>query len=346
MIMPGTGNVKNIKELAERLNLSITTVSRVLNGKSTSYRISAVTSQRVIDAARELNYSPNRIARGLKLEKTDTIGLIIPDVANAFFASIAKIIEIESRKNGYSIILCDSLDNEETELELLQLMNGRKVDGIIIAPVGHKSIHIEQVQKSGTPVVVVDRFFPKTTIPYISTDNYSGAFKAVDHIISMGHTRIACIQGGRDTSSNIDRVRGYMDALKKYNIDPDPSLMPGDSFGEENGYIQTRILMSKNNRPTAIFALSNLISLGVLRALNEIQLTIPQDVSLLSFDEQPYSAFLASPMTTIEQRREEIARMALNVLLGMIRKGTTEDETKILLEPRLIIRKSIKNMHI
>jgi LacI family transcriptional regulator len=343
-LMENKKSVKNIRELAAILNLSVTTVSRVLNGKADVYRISPVTSKRVMDVAREMNYFPNKIARGLKLERTDTLGLIIPDVANPFFASIAKTIELEARKNGYSLILCDSLDDIDTETELLQLLAGRKVDGIIIAPVGLGKSHIVNIQQAGIPLVVVDRYFPGSNIPYITSDNYKGAFKAVEHIILNGHKRIACIQGIRGISANTERVKGYEDAHLKYNIPFDHGLIVGDDFGEENGYIQTRILLNRKNRPTAIFALSNLISLGIIRALSETGLSIPDDISLVSFDEQPYSAFLASPMTTIEQRREEIGRMSVSVLLEIINNNGAQHDVNIMLEPRLIIRNSVKKL--
>src|SRR6056297_2844379 len=167
--------VNNIKELAGKLGLSPTTVSRVLNGKSKKFRISKNTSQKVMDAARKYNYSPNRIARGLKLEKTETIGLIIPDIANPYFGSIAKTIEMQARNNGYSIILCDSLDDEITEAELLQLLAGRKVDGIIIAPTGKSSRQVTEIQQQGIPVMGIDRYLAGTNLPFVTTDNHLGA---------------------------------------------------------------------------------------------------------------------------------------------------------------------------
>src|SRR6056297_2890645 len=163
-IDPMTERANNIKELAGKLKLSTTTVSRVLNEKSSLYRISSSTRQKVLNGARKYHYSPNRLARGLKLEKTETLGLIIPDIANPYFGSIAKSIEVEARNSGYSIILCDSLDDEVTEAELLQLLAGRKVDGIIIAPTGKSSRHVVEIQKLGIPVMVIDRYLPGTNL--------------------------------------------------------------------------------------------------------------------------------------------------------------------------------------
>ncbi|WP_372948199.1 LacI family DNA-binding transcriptional regulator [Mariniphaga sp.] len=338
--------VNNIKELAEKLGLSPTTVSRVLNGKSKNFRISQETSRKVLDAARKYHYSPNRIARGLKLEKTETIGLIIPDIANPYFGSIAKTIEMEAHKKGYSIILCDSLDDEVTEAELLQLLAGRKVDGIIIAPTGKSSRHVTEVQNQGIPVMVIDRYLVGTELPFITTDNYIGALLATEHVIEMGHRNIACIQGINGISANTDRVKGYHDALQKHGIRVNELLILGTDFGEENGYIQTRKLLELPSRPTAIFALSNLISLGILRALKEAGLTVPDDISIVSFDEQPYSAFLACPMTTVEQPREEIGRLAFDFLLIMIDEGASKKVDNLMLQPRLIFRESVKKISI
>jgi LacI family transcriptional regulator len=336
--------VNNIKELAQQLQLSPTTVSRVLNGKSDTYRISKSTTKKVVEAARKYHYYPNRIARGLKLEKTETIGLIIPDIANPYFGSIAKTIGVEAHQRGYSIILCDSLDNVDTETELLYLLAGRKVDGIIIAPTGKSNEHVVELQQQGIPVVVIDRYLQETSLPYVTTDNYVGALVAVKHLVEMNHKLIACIQGIQGISANTDRVKGYRDALLMYGIRVNEKLIVGDDFGEMNGYLQTKKLLSMAIRPTAVFALSNLISLGVLRALKEEGLKVPDDMSVVSFDEQPYSAFLACPMTTVEQPREEIGRLALDILLKSIAEGNSESAAGIKLLPRLIKRESVKKL--
>ncbi|HKL31977.1 MAG TPA: LacI family DNA-binding transcriptional regulator [Tangfeifania sp.] len=338
--------VNNIKELAEKLELSPTTVSRVLNGKSKKFRISQKTSRKVLDGARKYHYSPNRIARGLKLEKTETIGLIIPDIANPYFGSIAKTIEVEARNSGYSIILCDSLDDEVTEAELLQLLAGRKVDGIIIAPTGKNSNHVTEIQQQGIPVMVIDRYLPGTNLPFVTTDNYLGGLLATQYFIDMGHRNIACIQGINGISANTDRVNGYRAALQKHGIPANESLILGTDFGEKNGYIQTKKLLTLPECPTAIFALSNLISLGTLRALKEAGLSVPDDISIVSFDEQPYSAFLTCPMTTVEQPREEIGKLAFLNLLEMINKESRKKTENLVLKPRLIIRESVKNKKI
>lgn len=339
------GNVSNIKELAGRLGLSVTTVSRVLNGKAAAHRISEATSRRVVSAAAEFGYSVNRIARGLKLERTETIGLIVPDISNPFFASVAKTIEMELRKQGYSLILCDSQDDPGSEKELLELLAGRKVDGIILAPVGLSCDHVCHFRNRKIPVVAIDRYFPGSPVPYITCDNYLGAYMATEHLIKSGHRRIACIHGPEGVSSSQDRIAGYTAALRKFRIRIRHQLVGGHDFGEENGYLETLRLLKLKKRPTAIFALGNLISLGVLRALQDSGLNIPEDISLVTFDEQPYSAYLRSPMTTIEQPRELIARKAVSILLEAVTAGDIIDSTiGIQLSPRLIVRDSVRNI--
>ena len=279
--------VTGIRDLAEIIGVSVTTVSRVLNGMAEKYRIGEATKNRVIEAAKEYNYIPNKLARGLKLTKTETIGLIIPDISNPFFADIAQSIEREARAKGYSLILCNSSDNPAVEKNLINLLLSHRVEGIIIAPVGTEYESILQTYNSGMPLVVIDRCPPEAGLPYITSDNYQGGFDAAKYLISMGHKKIACIQGILESQPTIDRLKGYVDAHKSFNLPLDESLVVGDDYSIENGYRQTRILFSMDNPPTAIFALSNLISLGVIKATGEIGIKIPDDLSLISFDEQP-----------------------------------------------------------
>lgn len=338
-----TSNI-TLKNIADRLNVSVSTVSRVLNGKSDRYRISKETQELILNAAKELDYSPNQLARGLRLKRTNTIGYIIPDISNPFFAGIAKSVEKSARKLGYSIILCDSEENTEIEENLLQLMLDRKVDGLIISPVGLEVSHLINIQQRKFPIVLLDRYFPELNIPFVTSDNYQGSLEALSMLIENGHTRIACIQGLKNTSPNNDRVKGYIDAHKKYGISIDKNLIVGDSFGEENGYIETKLLLKQNNIPTAIFAVSNLISLGAIRAIAEEGLKIPDDISMISFDDQPYSGFLSTPMTTVSQQSTQIGQIAIKLLIDQIESNRQLDPKGIFLPTKLIVRDSVKRI--
>lgn len=333
-----------LQSISDKLGISISTVSRVLNGKSNKYRISKKTQELVLNAAKDMGYSPNQVARGLRLNKTFTLGYIIPDISNPFFSSIAQSVERSARKLGYSVLISDTGENTEIESQTIKIFMERKVDGLIISPVGQNLEHITTLKKSNVPMVLIDRYFPDLNIPFVTSDNFNGALNAVSHLIENGHKRIACIQGLSNTMPNIERVRGYREAFKKYGLEIDETMIVGDSFGEENGYIETKILLKKSLIPTAIFAVSNLISLGALRALNEESLNVPNDVSIISFDDQPYSNFLAAPMTCVTQQSSEIGFIATKILIDQIESKRVFESNGIFLPTKLIIRKSVNNI--
>jgi len=333
-----------LKIIAERAHVSVTTVSRVLSGDAEKCRISKKTEDVVRRIAKELHYEPNQLARALRLKQTYTIGIIIPDISNPFFSSIARCVEIESRKAGYSVMICDSQENTEIEKESIKILGMRKIDGMIICPVGKEWKHIYEFTKLNIPIVTVDRYFPELNVPYVVSENYDGSMQAVNYFIENGHRRIAFIQGLTDSSVNNDRLRGYKDALQMHNLPLNESLIVGDNFGEQSGYIGTKILLNGPERPTAIFAVSNLISLGAMRAISEEQLTIPDDISIIAFDDQPYFNYLCTPMTTVGQRKEEIGQISIKLLLNEINSDDISDNKRITVSTELIVRKSVKRL--
>jgi LacI family transcriptional regulator len=338
--------VKNINDLAKILNVSATTISRVLNGKAEKFRISKKTQIIVMDAAAKHNYLANKIARGLKMDRTDTIGLILPDISYPFFAVISQGVESEARKFGFSLILCDSDDDESKEKELINLLLSYRVDGIIIGPVGKDYEFISHIYNSGIPIVLVDRCPTVTEIPNVSSDNYQGAYDAVNYMISRGHKRIACIEGSPDLPTNYDRVRGYKDALKNNNLQVDKNLIVGNYHSIENGYKNMHILMNIDPPPSAIISLSNRITLGILKAAKEKRITVGREFSLISFDEQLYSQFLEPPMTTISQKNREMGQLAVDLLLRNInnRNESGSKGLSMKLKTDLIIRESVRRM--
>lgn len=333
-----------IKSIADQAKVSISTVSRVLSGKAESYRISKKTEDAILKIAQDLKYEPNHLARALRLRQTNTIGMIIPDIANPFFSSIVNCVEIESRKAGYSVITCGSQENSDVEKESVKILVMRKVDGMIICPVGEESSHIYELTKKNIPFIIVDRYFPNLDLPYVVSDNYNGSIKAVNHFVENGHTKIAFIQGLPTSSVNKERLRGYKEALREHKIPINESFIVGDNFGEQNGYIGAKILLNRSEPPTSIFAASNLISLGAMRAVSEENLKIPDDISLIAFDDQPYSDFLSTPMTTIEQKKEELGRISIRLLLDEITKGKKSEKKGIIVPTELRIRKSVKRL--
>jgi len=333
-----------LKCIADKLHVSVSTVSRVLSGQAKRYRISKKTKAAVLEEAKRLDFAPNQLARGLRLKRTHTLGLVIPDISNPFFASLARYVELEARKSGYAVFLCDSEERTDIEVASMRLMQSRKVDGIITSPVGQSSEHLSALHEAGLPIVIVDRYFPRMNLPFVTSDNFNGALQGVSHLIENGHKNIACIQGMPTSAPNIDRVNGYKAALSEHHIKLQDNLIIGDDFGKRNGYISTKLLLKRTLRPTALFSVGNLITLGALQAVAEEGLKVPDDVSLVSFDEQPYSAFLSTPMTTIAQQVETMGQIAVSLLLGQIEATGTPECPGIQLPTQLIKRQSVKSI--
>jgi LacI family transcriptional regulator len=333
-----------LQHIAERSGVSVTTISRVLSGQAGRYRISRKTEAAVRKVAREFNFVPNQLARGLRLRKTLTIGLVIPDIANPFFAGIAQQVTLGTRKHGYSVILCDSQDSTELEEQSLRLLQSRNVEGTVLCPVGLSSEHLHKFVNGKLPIVLVDRFFPDVPVPYVSSDNVAGAKEATELLLANGHRRIACLQGLRGTSPNELRVRGYKEALAASQVPVDESLIVGDSFSEQSGYIETKLLLKNSADVTSILALSNVNALGVIRALAEEKRRIPDDISLISFDDTPFSAYLATPVTTVAQPYAEMGEVAVKLLFDQITTLRPPGQGGILLPMTLVMRKSVRRL--
>lgn len=330
--------------IADKSGVSVTTISRVLSGQATRYRISKETEAAVRKLAAEHDFVPNQLARSLRLRKTLTIGLVIPDFSNPFFASIAQQVAIGTHKHGYSVIVCDSEDSSDLEMKSLSILQSRSVEGIILCPVGKSGEYLKDFVNGQLPIILVDRFYPELPLPYVSSDNFAGAKRATELLISNGHRRIVCLQGLRHTSPNEFRVRGYKEALTSNHLPVDEGLIVGDSFTEQSGYIETKLLLKTSPDVTAILALSNLNALGAIRALTEEKRKIPDDVSLISFDDPPYAPYLSTPMTTVSQAFSEMGEVAVKLLFDQIQSSRPQSAGGILLPTTLIARESVKRL--
>lgn len=334
-----------LKNIAQQVGVSVSTVSRVLNGKARQYNISKKTEAAVKLAAKELDYRPNKLAQSLRLQRTHSLGLVIPDISNPFFSGLARSIEIQARKAGYSIVLYDSQEDVEFEIESIQSLQSRKVDGCIICPVGLENEHLEKwVNHNRIPLVVVDRSFPNMNCSSVTADNYGGALEAISFLIEKGHTVIGCIQGLTGNTVNNKRIQGYFDGHIKFDLPIEADLIVGNSFGEESGYEGAKVLLSRSERPTAIYACSNLIALGAMRAIREAELDIPGDVSLMAFDNETYFEYLSTPITAVSQPREEMGEKAFELLIEQIESGK-QSVQNITLPTKIIVRQSVKQLN-
>ncbi|MFY0685701.1 MAG: LacI family DNA-binding transcriptional regulator [Cyclobacteriaceae bacterium] len=324
-----------LKELAEKIGVSRTTVSRVMSGNAIKYRISESTINKVRKAADKYRLVPNQVAKNLRRQKTDTIGLMIPDVSNPFFANLAKGVEDALRMKGKMILLCNTNENTAQESELLSMIVGRQIDGLLVAPVGLDGSHFKSL--SDKPIVFIDRYFDDLDIPYVATHNVEGGYQATRYLVERGHQHIACIQGLVSTVSSRDRVLGVKKALHEFGKKAD-SVILGDGFTIENGIQAMNQLLDSPIRPTAVFAMSNQIAIGAMDVIKSRGLQIPKDVSLISFDEQPYFKLTSPPVTTIQQPIELLAKTAVKMLMELI-SGNAVSSTAIM--PKIIERESV-----
>ncbi|MEI8039036.1 MAG: LacI family DNA-binding transcriptional regulator, partial [Verrucomicrobiota bacterium] len=312
-----------MKDLALALGLSVSTVSRVLSGQAEQNRIAPATRARILASAAQLGVIVDQQARGLRLRQTLTIGLVIPDIANPFFASFACAVEKVARAAGYTVLLCDSQETTAIEAEAVHLLQARRVDGMILAPVGETHDHLLPVQRAGIPLVLADRVFPQWDVPSVVVDNFGGARLAVNHLLACGHRRIGCVQGLPASYPNRERLRGYQDGLREAGIPFDPHLLSGSDFTAEGGYrAALELCRNPQAQPTALFALGSLLALGALRAIHESGLAVPLDISVVAFDEQPWAEFLSPSLTTVAQPVEALATESFANLLNAMRPSS------------------------
>ncbi|OAM90843.1 LacI family transcriptional regulator [Termitidicoccus mucosus] len=337
----------SLKQIAAKLGVSMTTVSRVLSGQAGKYRISEETATTILDYARKENFTPNPIAKGLRLRRTNTIGLVIADVINPFFAGIASEIANATRNLGYSLILSDSKGDLTLEKQAVELLWQRQVDGMIVCPASESFEHLARYAKERRPLVLVDQVSPEIGLPYVTSDNFAAGKMATAHLLEYGHKRIACLQGRPTTITSRLRVQGYAAALAGRGIAFDPAIVVGDSFDEQGGYLDTKLLLQSGRDVTAILALSDPLALGALRALAEEKRRVPEDVSIIAFDDQPFLAHLSPPLTTVAQSARAMGGAAVKILFERMRVADAAGDANnagLLLPVSLITRKSVHKL--
>ena len=330
-----------LSDVSKRTGYSLTTISRVLNGRSEQFRISKESQIKIMEAVKEMNYRPNHAAQSLRKSATKTLGLLVPCIDNPFFARIASAVIKEAHKYGYTVILVDSNENFTDEQRGIETLLSRNVDGVIIAPTGDDPAHIKALERE-KPVVLVDRYFKNCDIPFVASDNFTGAFEVTKLLIGSGHSKIMCIQGTPHSTTSQSRVEGYMNALDKSGL-LHLAMVEGNDFTIQNGYVETKLLLNSNKEISAIFALSNTILLGALKALKEHRMKVPDDISIVSFDDNKYLDFLDPPITRIVQPLESICILAVKMMLDCLNNRPLPNKG-ILLQPSILHRESIMNI--
>ena len=326
-----------IKDVSREAGVSVATVSNVIN--NTRF-VSDELKLRVLKAVKRLDYSPDLIAGSLRKRKTNTIGLIIPENNNPFFAELAMEVENIGFLSGYSVIICYTAYNSQKELDYLNVLRSKKVDGLIIVPSKNDPLHINQLASKFIPIVVINRFLKNIKTDMVLLDGYKGMFDMTKYLIGLGHRRIAYIDRPHELPHSIDRLKGYKDALEECRINFDENLFVRTTFGIKGGISAVKELLMKNPLPTAVMAFNDLLAIGSIREFNKRKIKIPEDISLTGFDDIFFSGFTYPSLTTVHFPRKKMAQTAFSLLQERINSKTNSNIKKIILEPRLVIRES------
>lgn len=327
----------NIKDVAKRAGVAISTVSKYINGGSVrEYNAEAI--QEAIDA---LDFKINDIARSLKTNKAMTVGILIPSLEAAFFTSIASLMEDKFQEEGYDIILCDYRNNPNLEKDKLDFLISKRVDGLVIVPRNSEK-YLGKEFMQNVPVVSIDR--PIEGIDSVLSDSCLGSKQAIDHLLQNGHEKIAIISGPDDIYTTRLRLEGYVNSLETRGIVPREEYIRAGNYTLSGGYTQMCELLSLKERPTAVFVANYEMTMGAILALNEKGVSIPDDVSLIGFDDMDMVHIINPPLTVVTQPLELISQKAASLLLDRMKNNSTKQSVRLELETELIVRSSVKDI--
>ncbi len=325
-----------MREVAERAGVSVTTVSHVVNNTRT---VNPDTRRRVEEAMQILGYQPNVLARSLRRGVTHTIGIILPDSANPYFAEVVRGIEDTSFSQGYSVILCNSDNDLAREHHYTNVLVEKQVDGIIFVAAGLSAENIHNLQRRSVPLILVDRQVPDVHVDRVLADNQRGGWVATRHLIDLNHRHIACIAGPPGLQVSNERVEGYRRALESAEIMFNPQWIVEGDFQYQSGYAAAKELFFQQPSPTAIFACNDLMAIGSICSAHENQLKVPEMLSIVGFDDVRLAAFANPPLTTVRQYKRKMGARAAHMLLERIADRDIQPQEEIL-DTELVIRGS------
>lgn len=331
-----------MREVAHLAGVSIQTVSHVVNQTGS---ISTETRDRVMQAIETLNYRLNPIARSMRTRETRLIGLLVLDITNPVLSIIASAVESAAYDREYSVLLYNVRHDARRERQSLETFAERLVDGVIIVNAMDREHTFKWLEEGTIPTVLVD-CLSTTTLPSVAVDNAHGAYLATQHLLELGHQRIAHLSGDLSLEVARQRVKGYQQALSDYGLHDIAQVVtpPNYRWDYESGYLSMQNILRQPVRPTAIFAAGDQMAIGGYRALAEAGLRVPDDMSVIGFDDIEAASYTIPPLTTIRQPLEDIATSAFELLLDLLDAKKTLDTSQIILPPELIVRKSTRRL--
>ena len=329
--------MSTIRDVARHAGVSTMTVSRVINRSGYT---SAATRASVERAIAELGYVPNAVARHLRSKVTKTIALVLSDITNPFFTTIARGVEDVAGPRGFGVMFCNTDEDPGEEMDYLQMLTQRQVDGVLLVPAGSATEPLRLLRSRNVPVVVLDRRVRSRQVDQVRTDSVADSRLLVSHLTGLGHRRIAMLSGKRTISTATDRVAGYELALRDAGIPVDPRLVRYGGYGVARGYQMATEVMALDPAPTALFAANNFIAFGAIRRMRELRLQVPDDISLVSFDDLPDDWLIDPFLTVVDQPAYEMGRRAAELLLQRVDGAPPHDAQSIVLPGELMVRRS------
>jgi len=326
-----------IRDVAKRAGVAPITVSRVINN---SGYVSRETRERVEAAVAELGYVPNILARSLRSRRTNTLALVLTDITNPFWTTVARGVEDAASEGGFHVILCNTDESETEQEEYLTVLLQKQVDGVLLAPARSTPEPVEFIQRQGVPVVVLDRRVPHAQVDVVRGDSEGGACQLIQHLLSLGHRRIAMLSGPQCVSTAVDRVTGYRQALADAGLDTSAELVYYGEFTQASGYEMAQQMLTVTPRPTALFAANNFIAIGALRALRDAGLQVPEDIALVAFDDISSGLVIEPFLTVAAQPAYEMGQRATELLLARLSGQAPPKCQKIVLPTEIIVRRS------
>jgi LacI family transcriptional regulator len=340
-----SGKKISLSDIAKSLGVSKTLVSMVINNHADEKGISKDTQKRVWAKIKECNYKPNMMARGLRLGRSNTIGLIVSDISNPFYSKIARHIENFIEPKGYNIMICSTDEDVEKEIRLIRMLRDRQTDGLIISTSQKNSKEIKVLLEEKYPFVLIDRAMPDVKTNSVIVDNFKGAHHAVTHLLQQGYMNIAALAVTPLYISTInDRVEGYLRALKDFGMTYGKAYLKEIPFTNVKNSVKKELsaLLNSKEKINALFAVNNNIAMACLECLNDMKVRVPEDIALVCFDDLDLFKFSRPSITAVAQPIEEICKNAVDILLENIKDDSFE-KSQVKLPTTLIIRRSTVN---
>jgi len=326
-----------LKELAAKSGVHPSTVSRIVNDDP-QLRVSAETRARVKELVKKTGYRPDGMARGLKLRQSFVLGVLVPDVLNPLFAAIFRGVEDAALEEGYTVILSSTDGHEDRERDIMLTLQSRMIDGMVVASASLRDASVRWLREHGIPHVLVNRYSDQKDY-FVGTDDRAGARLATEHLLGLGHRRIAHLAGSPRYSTAVNRRRGYEEALKAAGIDADPGIIVETSLVAGGGVQATHRLLDRRKPPTAVVAVNDVAAVGAYDAAEQMGLRIPADLAITGYNDIPLAARLRPGLTTIHVPAQEFGRAAARMLLEQMVAGRREPK-RVVLPPELIVRGS------